>query len=141
VLYRRIDDAGAPPSLADSLRAAIAAEQPEEVAVTRPGDWRVLEALRAAAPALRMVEDSHFLSTPADWAGMRDGRKRFILEDYYRALRRRTGWLMEGDAPVGGVWNLDKENRKPFGANGPGFTPGRPASPMRRAPPRVLPNR
>jgi deoxyribodipyrimidine photolyase-related protein len=126
VLYHRIDDDRAPLTLADSLRAAIAAEAPAEIAVTRPGDWRVLEALRTVAPDLRLVEDRHFLSTPADWAEMRAGRQRFILEDYYRALRRRTGWLMDGDEPVGGAWNFDKENRRPFGPNGPGFTPGRP---------------
>lgn len=126
VLYRQIDHDGAPQTLAGSLRQAIAAEQPAEIALTRPGDWRVLGALRAVAPDLRLVEDRHFLSTPADWAEMRAARRRFILEDYYRALRRRTGWLMEGDNPVGGAWNLDKENRKPFGPNGPGFTPGRP---------------
>jgi deoxyribodipyrimidine photolyase-related protein len=128
VIYRRIDDGGAPETLADSLRAAIEAEAPEDVAVTLPGDWRVLESLRAAAPGLRVVEDSHFISTPGEWAGMREGRKRFILEDYYRALRKRTGWLMEGDQPAGGAWNFDKDNRKSFGRDGPGFTPGRPTS-------------
>jgi deoxyribodipyrimidine photolyase-related protein len=128
VIYRRLDDGGAPETLADSLRAAIETEQPEQIAVTRPGDWRVLESLRQAAPNLQVVEDSHFLSTPDDWAEMRANRKRFILEDYYRALRRRTGWLMEGDEPAGGAWNFDKDNRKSFGRDGPGFTPGRPES-------------
>ncbi|TVQ52361.1 MAG: cryptochrome/photolyase family protein [Rhodobacteraceae bacterium] len=127
VLYRRLDDAGAPETLAESLRRAVRDERPEEIVVTRPGDHRVLEALRAAAPTLRVVEDSHFLSTPGDWAEMRAGRRRFILEDYYRALRRRTGWLMDGDEPVGGAWNFDKDNRKSFGPAGPGLIPDRPA--------------
>ena len=125
VLYRRLDE-GAPLTLADSLREAVAEHAPQEVVLVRPGDWRVLETLRAVAPGLRMLEDRHFLSTPQDWAAMRDGRRRFILEDYYRALRRRTGWLMEGDAPAGGAWNFDADNRKPFGPNGPGLLPGRP---------------
>ena len=34
------------------------------------------------------------------------------MEDYYRLLRRRTGVLMDGTAPAGGVWNFDSENRK-----------------------------
>ncbi|MEO1277307.1 MAG: cryptochrome/photolyase family protein, partial [Pseudomonadota bacterium] len=29
----------------------------------------------------------------------REGRKRFILEDFYRQMRRKTGWLMEGEKP------------------------------------------
>jgi deoxyribodipyrimidine photolyase-related protein len=36
------------------------------------------------------------------------------MEWFYRDMRRRTGLLMNGDQPVGGVWNLDTDNR-----NGP----------------------
>ncbi len=35
------------------------------------------------------------------------------MEDFYREGRRRFNSLMEGDRPVGGRWNFDKENRKP----------------------------
>jgi deoxyribodipyrimidine photolyase-related protein len=126
VLYRRLDDDGAPETLAGSLRRTAAEETPEEIVVVRPGDWRVLQALRDAAPALRVIEDGHFLSTPQDWEALRAGRKRFILEDFYREMRRRTGWLMDGPDPVGGAWNFDKENRKPFGKDGPGLIPRRP---------------
>lgn len=129
VIYRRLDDEGAPETLAESLRRAVAESEPEEIVVTHPGDFRVLEALRAAAPSLRVAEDRHFLSTPQDWATLRSGRKRFILEDFYREMRRRTGWLMAGDGPVGGAWNFDKENRKSFGPDGPGLIPDRPAPP------------
>ena len=41
------------------------------------------------------------------------GAKRLVLEDFYRAVRARTGILMEGDAPVGGQWNYDEANRQP----------------------------
>ncbi len=34
------------------------------------------------------------------------------MEYFYREMRRRTGFLMEGGKPVGGQWNLDRENRK-----------------------------
>jgi deoxyribodipyrimidine photolyase-related protein len=129
VIYRRLDDEGAPLTLADSLRGAVAERAPQEVVLARPGDWRVLQALTGAAPGLRLLEERHFLSTPADWAALKGERKRFIMEDFYRAMRRRTGWLMEGDAPVGGVWNLDAENRKSFGREGPGFLPRRPSPP------------
>jgi deoxyribodipyrimidine photolyase-related protein len=128
VIYRRLDDEGAAPTLADSLRRALAEEAPERVVVVLPGDHRVAAALRAACPALEVVEDRHFLSTPEDWARLAAGRKRFILEDFYRAMRRRTGWLMEGAEPAGGAWNFDRDNRRAFGPEGPGFTPGRPSS-------------
>ena len=34
------------------------------------------------------------------------------MEYFYRLLRRQTGLLMDGDQPVGGRWNFDKNNRK-----------------------------
>ncbi len=50
------------------------------------------------------------------------------MEFFYRHMRRRTGWLMENDEPVGERWNFDRENRKalPAGLSLPprkGFRP------------------
>jgi deoxyribodipyrimidine photolyase-related protein len=45
------------------------------------------------------------------WADRRHGRLR--MEDFYRDARRRLDVLMDGDAPAGGTWNLDTENRQP----------------------------
>jgi deoxyribodipyrimidine photolyase-related protein len=33
------------------------------------------------------------------------------MEYFYRELRRETGILMEGAAPIGGRWNFDADNR------------------------------
>ena len=35
------------------------------------------------------------------------------MEDFYRWQRKRYGYLMEGDQPVGGQWNFDEDNRLP----------------------------
>ncbi|MEA9986909.1 cryptochrome/photolyase family protein, partial [Subtercola sp. RTI3] len=47
----------------------------------------------------------------AEWAASR-GKGRLLLEDFYRWVRGRTGILMEGDAPAGGQWNYDHDNRQ-----------------------------
>ncbi|WP_224389479.1 cryptochrome/photolyase family protein [Pseudonocardia sp. ICBG1293] len=44
-----------------------------------------------------------------DWAGDRDT---FRMEDFYRAQRERFSILMDADAPVGGKWNFDHDNRE-----------------------------
>ena len=126
VLYNALDDESPPQTLATALKAAIARHDPEQVRMVLPGDWRVREALEQAAGetgvALTMVEDRHFYAAIADFEEFADGRKRFIMEDFYRMMRKRTGLLMDGDGkPEGGAWNFDKDNRKSFGKNGPGL--------------------
>lgn len=50
-------------------------------------------------------------ATFTDWAKSR--KKRLLMEDFYREGRRRFNVLMEGNQPLGGQWNFDRENRKP----------------------------
>lgn len=38
--------------------------------------------------------------------------KRYVMENFYRAMRRHFNVFMDGDDPVGGQWNFDKDNRK-----------------------------
>ncbi len=38
--------------------------------------------------------------------------KRYVMEHFYRAMRRHFGLLMDGEEPAGGQWNFDRENRK-----------------------------
>jgi deoxyribodipyrimidine photolyase-like uncharacterized protein len=47
----------------------------------------------------------------ADWARER-GRRRLLLEDFYRDARVRLRVLMDG-GPAGGRWNFDADNREP----------------------------
>jgi deoxyribodipyrimidine photolyase-related protein len=39
------------------------------------------------------------------------------MEFFYRDMRRRHGFLMDGDKPAGGKWNFDAENRKSLPAS------------------------
>ncbi len=122
VFYHQIDDPNAPESLPKALTDAINAHAPERVLLVRPGDHRVLTMLeKAAEHRLSLCEDRHFYTTVSDFAALEKDRKRFILEDFYRVMRKRTGLLMDGNDPVGGQWNLDKDNRASFGKNGPGL--------------------
>ena len=99
---------------ADSLRSGydehVAAFGPVDVVATEPASWDGLELLRALGVAT--VRSNQFLchyDDFADWAG---GRKQLKMEDFYRWQRRRLGYLMDGDEPVGGRWNYDDENRQ-----------------------------
>jgi deoxyribodipyrimidine photolyase-related protein len=129
--YRRLEDPGNRGSLAAELEAALADLAPQRVVVTAPGDWRVLEALKAAVARAGLVlevrEDRHFFSSVREFAAHARGRKALRLEYFYRELRRRSGVLMDGDAPAGGRRNFDADNREAFGPQGPGALPPRKA--------------
>ena len=134
VLYRTLGtDLQATPdcSLADALHSTLATHAAQRLVLVEPGDWRVREALGAAAVAaglpLELREDRHFLCSRADFAAHAKGRKQLRMEYFYREMRRRHGVLIEADGnPVGGEWNYDADNRGAFGAQGPGFVPDTP---------------
>ena len=101
--YRQLDDPANQHSLAAELDAAIAALQPAALVLTAPGDWRVLQALRAVARQhglpLDLRDDRHFFCTVRDFAAHAQGRKQLRMEYFYREQRRRHAVLMDGDEP------------------------------------------
>jgi len=125
--YTRLDDADNAGSLQQELAKAIVQLQPAALVLTAPGDWRVLQNLRAVATqhalALDLRDDTHFFSTVRDFAAHAKGRKQLRLEFWYRELRQKHGILMDGKAPIGGQWNFDADNRESFGKAGPQDVP------------------
>jgi deoxyribodipyrimidine photolyase-related protein len=123
---------GEPATLAAALAASLARlkkEQagPEKLVVVEPGEWRVRQALVAAAEAaglpLEIRPDRHFFSSPEEFAAHAEGRKQLRLEYFYRPLRTKFGVLMDDGEPAGGQWNYDAENRGAFPKAGPGRLP------------------
>ena len=112
-------------TLGTALAADLAKLKPQGVVLVQPGDFRVLQQIRAACGTtpLQVCEDSHFLCSLPDFAAWAAPRKELRMEYFYRWMRRRTGVLMEDDQPVGGEWNYDSENRAAFGKQGPGLLP------------------
>ena len=104
--YRRLDDAGNLGTLADELAASIAELRPQRLLLTAPGDWRVLQALKAVAQQaglpLALREDRHFYATVREFAAHAKGRKQLRLEYYYRELRAKHGVLMQADGQPAG---------------------------------------
>lgn len=100
---------------ARSFAAGLAAHRreyrPERVRVMEPMSWSMRQWL--ARQDVDLVRNNQFLCHWEDFAAWAADRPRLRLEDFYRWQRRRLGMLMEGDAPAGGRWNYDRENREP----------------------------
>ena len=82
------------------------------------------EPLRKAG-ALQVVPHDGWVTLASDFEGCRRGTQ-WSMDAFYRAVRKRTGILMEPDGtPAGGQFSFDVDNRKPW--------KGKPSAP---APPR-----
>ena len=127
VIYALLDAPDNSGTLAGELDKAIARYRPQQLVMTAPGDWRVLQSLRGVALQhslnLELRDDSHFFSTVRDFSQHMTGRKQIRLEYFYRELRQKHQVLMDGKKPVGGEWNFDADNRGSFGKQGPGVIP------------------
>jgi len=131
LFYTRLDAPGNGGSLGTQLQADIERLRPARLVMNAPGDWRVLQSIKAVAEAttlpLDVREDRHFFSSIGEFAEHAKGRKSLRMEYFYREQRKRHGVLMEGDQPIGGKWNFDADNRESFAATGPGAVPPRSA--------------
>ena len=106
----RVDHRRAP-----SLRAGLAAHRaefsPAKVTAMEPASWDGAEMLRSEG--VDTIRTTQFLCHPSEFAAWAGDRTRLKMEDFYRWQRRRLGYLMDGDEPVGGQWNFDHDNRQP----------------------------
>jgi deoxyribodipyrimidine photolyase-related protein len=104
---------------------AHAADHPDDTLVcSRPSSYGGASGLhRAAAGAgldLRTVPNDLYICGRDRFDEWADGRT-YRHEEFYRLMRRETGYLMADGEPVGGEWNYDDENREtpPDGWNPP----------------------
>lgn len=135
VRYVKLDAPGNTQSFAGEIGRAIAALRPEALRCVLPGEHRVLRIVREVAAGagvpLEVAPDRHFYTTPEEFAGFSRRYKALRMEHFYRWQRQRFGVLLDGEAPCGGRWNFDEDNREAFA--GP-LEAARIAAPLRFAP-------
>lgn len=113
--YVTLDDPDNTHSFTGELERAIARHAPDDIIMTEPGEWRVAEMMQTWREifGVRLIirDDHRFLCPVMEFATWARGRKDLRMEFFYRDMRRKTGYLMDGDQPAGGQWNFDRENR------------------------------
>lgn len=95
-----------------------------ELVLVEPGEWRIEQSLvlqaRNNSVSLRLLPDKHFLCSRSEFMDWASKYKQLRMEYFYREMRKRYEILMHEGQPVGGQWNFDASNRKPFSRQGPG---------------------
>jgi deoxyribodipyrimidine photolyase-related protein len=86
-----------------------------------PDEYRLDKALKTFCQQLNIgfqaVDSEHFFTKRSDLADFFLGKKNYLMEFFYRELRKRFNILMDGQQPFGGQWNFDHENRKKLPAS------------------------
>ena len=123
--YIALDAPGNTGNFTGEVERALGRHAVTAIRVVEAGEWRVQAMIEGWAAhfavPVEILSDDRFLSSIAAFKAWTKGRKTLTMEYFYRDLRRATGLLMDGDAPAGGKWNYDADNRKtpPRGLNYP----------------------
>lgn len=118
VHYITLDDAHNKQSVPENILHLVNQFSIQQVEYIQPDEYRLTDALKGMAQQLsipvRCVDSAHFMSTPDEFSALFKGKKIFLMESFYRAMRVKWNLLMEedGKTPIGGKWNYDSENRK-----------------------------
>ena len=112
VLYSKIDDPQNSHNIIGEVLRYAEKVEANELFVTKPGEWRLIELLENTPLKVSIIEDDRFIASHAEFEDWAHDKKALRMEFFYREMRRKTGLLMDGDKPTGGKWNFDQENRK-----------------------------
>ena len=116
VLYRTLDETKAArlESITDCIDHHARKLGVETFEYQLPDEYRLDEELKLYSEKVGGVayDTEHFLSGRGDVADLFAGKKGYLMETFYREMRRRHGVLMDANGePATGQWNYDKENR------------------------------
>lgn len=104
-------------SITDNLLHAAKELKADAINYQLPDEYRLDEELKRLSDSfdgtVKAVDSEHFLSERGDLEDLFKGKKTYLMETFYRMMRRRHEVMMEpnGKDPITGKWNYDHDNR------------------------------
>lgn len=121
VIYLQLNDPSNLQAFDKNLMVLIDEHQFTHFEYQLPDEFRVDQMLTDFANSLSIetaaVDSEHFFTSRTELGTFFEGKKTFIMENFYRAMRKKHHVLMEGDNPINGQWNYDADNRKKLTKN------------------------
>jgi deoxyribodipyrimidine photolyase-related protein len=116
VIYFRLNDLQNRQSFADNCKALIEEYNFNHFEYQLPDEYRVDQHLGSFSESLNILvnvcDSEHFFTSRSTLSEFFKGKKTYLMESFYRMMRRENDVLMEGDQPLSGQWNFDHDNRK-----------------------------
>ncbi|QQL48340.1 cryptochrome/photolyase family protein [Mucilaginibacter ginkgonis] len=118
VVYIKLDDEDNAQSFDNNLQSIIKKYKITRFEYQLPDEFRLDEQLKNFCNKLSIdhgvADTAHFLNTRYEVRDFFGDKKSYLMESFYRAMRKRLNILMQGDDPTGGQWNFDHDNRKKY---------------------------
>ncbi len=116
VIYYTLDASENTQSLTNNLQQIIEQQGVDKFEYQLPDEYRLDLQLKTFCDSLdietQVYDTEHFLSSRTDLSEFFEGKKTYLMESFYRHMRKRYDILMDGDQPQTGQWNYDADNRK-----------------------------
>jgi len=121
VIYFQLDDPQNLQSFTLNCSKLIERLNPRQFEYQLPDEYRVDQELKDFSKTLSIptvvCDSEHFFTTRVTFSEFFKGKKTYLMESFYRRMRKAHDVLMEGDQPFTGQWNYDHENRKKLPKN------------------------
>ena len=118
IRYLKLDDPDNQQDLTRNIDQIARATKARRLEYQLPDEYRLdLQLRNACLPTGEpyvSCDSEHFYTERTTLADHFSGKKTYLLESFYRMLRRKHGVLMAGDEPEGSKWNFDQENRSRY---------------------------
>ena len=116
VIYYKINDQRNKQDLVKNLLQIIQEEEIVKFEYLSPDEYRLDKQLTEFCKTISIkktvFDTEHFYTDRSELKNFYEGKKLYVMENFYRYMRKKHHVLMEGSKPEGGEWNYDKSNRK-----------------------------
>lgn len=116
VEYFKLDSEENTQNLKQNIELLISKYSIKNFEYQHPDEYRLDEQLKNICKELsipsQVYSTQHFYTERDELKAFFEGKKDYVMEYFYRDMRKRHNILMDGNKPVGGKWNYDKSNRK-----------------------------
>jgi deoxyribodipyrimidine photolyase-related protein len=115
VVYFKINDEQNTQILTENLHVLIKNNNIQHFEYQLPDEYRLDQQLREFSDSIsisfKVYSSEHFYTNRTDLAEFFKGKKQYLMENFYRDMRKKQDILMISNQPEGGKWNYDKSNR------------------------------
>ena len=123
VVYLKINAAENLQNFGENLSRIISENEACKLEYLEPDEYRVAKHLHQFCESIKIPHtvhsSEHFYTSRNELKTFFTGKKTYLMESFYRMMRKKHEVLMVGNNPYGGQWNFDKNNRNKWSTKDP----------------------